>query len=137
MRVEADEEVVFLTIEQVKALHQQVILRFSPGESLRVRDEGLLSSAVAAPQASWGGMYLHQTIGEMAAALMYSLDQNHAFEQGNKRIALAAADFFLRLNGYALTLNHDAAVELTLNLVNGVWNQEKCAAVIEGAMVEL
>ena len=112
-------------------------MRFSVGESLRVRDEGLLASAVAAPQASWGGEYLHQTIGAMAASLMYSLGQNHAFEQGNKRIALAAADFFLRLNGYALSLSHNAAVELTLNLVNGIWNQEKCAAVIEETIEEL
>lgn len=73
----------------------------------------------------------------MAAAYLVSLARNHAFENGNKRAAFAACSTFLRMNGYQLTLTQEEAVELTLNVVNHVWNREKATQVIEEAMDEL
>jgi len=65
-----------------------------------VRDAGLLASAVFRPQTGYYDDLLHQ-----AAAMMESLANNHAFLDGNKRIAFASADVFLRLNGYALKVD--------------------------------
>ena len=62
-----------------------------------VRDPGALEAALYRPQTG----YYKDTI-EQAAALMESLAINHPFVDGNKRIAFAATDVFLRINGYKL-----------------------------------
>lgn len=90
-----------------------------------------------APRQTFGGQYLYQSLAEMAAAYLVGLALNHAFESGNKRVAFAACSTFLRMNGYRLTLTQNEAVELTLNVVNHVWDREKAAQVIEEGMDEL
>ncbi|BDI28102.1 death-on-curing protein [Capsulimonas corticalis] len=95
-------------------MHERAIRTHSPGESLAIRDAGLLESAVMAPQHTWGGEYLYPTVAEMAAQYLISLNQNHAFENGNKRAGFAACAVFLRLNGYHLGLTPNGAAELTL-----------------------
>jgi|SRR5579871_2995277 len=112
-----EEEFVFLTVEQVLILHEEGIKRYSPTESLNVINESSLRSAVDQPQQTFGGVYLYESLTEMAAAYLISLSNNHAFEQGNKRVAFAACSTFLRINGYRLTLTQDEAVELTLRIV--------------------
>ena len=63
-----------------------------------LRDRALLESAVAAPQASYGGEFLIEDPIEIAAAYLFYLCRNHAFLDGNKRTALASAVLFLRMN---------------------------------------
>src|SRR5262249_59056765 len=118
-------------------LHAEGIRRFSPGESLALRHRGQLESAVMNPQQTFGGVYLYRSLAEMAAAYLVGLALNHAFENGNKRVAFTACSVFLRINGYRLTLTQDEAVELTFNVVNRAWDQEKAVAGIEGAMNDL
>lgn len=91
------DDCVHLSVEIVKQIHSAVIEEFGgpPG----VRDEGLLSSAVAATQATVGGQSPFADLIEVAAAYLYYLCRNHPFNDGNKRTALAAAIVFLRLNG--------------------------------------
>lgn len=67
-----------------------------------MRDFGLLQSALAMPQASFGGEWLHRDIFEMAAAYAFHISQNHPFIDGNKRTGLASALVFLDLNGFAV-----------------------------------
>ena len=64
-----------------------------------VRDQGLLESAVAAPQATFGGESPFSDLVELAAAYLFYLCRNHPFLDGNKRTAMTAAIVFLRLNG--------------------------------------
>jgi death on curing protein len=97
----------FLFLSEVLRLHEDVIASF--GGSLGIRDEGLLESALAQPQATFGGEFLHATIYEQAAAYLYHLAMNHPFIDGNKRTAFAVMDTFLRLNGYQLSLTNEAA----------------------------
>jgi len=68
------------------------------GGSEGLRDAGLLHSAIAVPQASFGGNYLHAGLFEMAAAYLYHIVQNHPFVDGNKRTGAAAAIVFLAMN---------------------------------------
>ena len=63
-----------------------------------VRDVALLQSAVAAPQATYGGKPLLSDGIEIAAAYLYYLCCNHPFVDGNKRTALAACLVFLEAN---------------------------------------
>lgn len=88
---------IHLTVEIVAEVHREVIAAFGGTEG--VRDLGLLESAVAAPQASIGGVSPFEDIAEVAAAYLFYLCRSHAFVDGNKRTAMASAIVFLRLNG--------------------------------------
>ncbi|MCX6440321.1 MAG: type II toxin-antitoxin system death-on-curing family toxin [Actinobacteria bacterium] len=90
-------EVNYLTLPDVLAMHMVLIKRF--GGSDGVRDMGSLESAVARPQSGY-----YKDVIESAAALFEGLAINHPFSDGNKRVAFAATDVFLRINGYHFTL---------------------------------
>ena len=87
-----------LTVEAVKAIHGEV--RAAHGGAAGIRDETLLESAVAAPQASMMGQPLISDPIEIAAAYLFYICKNHAFVDGNKRTALAACLVFLEGNGF-------------------------------------
>ena len=91
---------LFLTLAEVIEVHVDQIRRY--GGQRGVRDFGLLESALAQPEASFGGEWLHKDLHEMAAAHAYHLCQNHPFVDGNKRAALACALVFLELNGVTI-----------------------------------
>ena len=93
----SDASVRFLSVENVRRIHADTIAH--EGGSAGVRDLGLLESAVAMPQASFGGEYLHESLPSMAAAYLYHLCQNHPFVDGNKRAAAFSCVLFLSLNG--------------------------------------
>jgi death on curing protein len=95
-------EPVFLSLDEVLEIHEQQIDRY--GGSPGLRDAAGLESAVATPQATFGGEYLHTSIPAMAAAYLFHLCQNHAFIDGNKRVGANAAITFLLINGWEPTL---------------------------------
>jgi death-on-curing protein len=86
-----------LDVESVLAIHERVLA--AHGGLSGLRDRALLESAVAAPQASFGGKPLLQDPIEMASAYLFHLCRNRPFADGNKRTALAAALVFLDANG--------------------------------------
>jgi death-on-curing protein len=86
-----------LTVEIVREIHALAITRFGGLEG--VRGTALLESAVAAPQALFGGKSPYKDLAEVAAAYLFYLCRNHPFIDGNKRTALGACIVFLRLNG--------------------------------------
>jgi death-on-curing protein len=90
--------VQFLSLDEVLTIQKRLIDRF--GGQHGIRDRGLLESALFRPQT---GYYAH--LEEMAAALFESLLFNHAFVDGNKRIAFFSTDVFLRLNGWKLQVS--------------------------------
>ncbi|WP_339376812.1 type II toxin-antitoxin system death-on-curing family toxin [Nostoc sp. 106C] len=94
----------FLSNFQVIKIHERQIETF--GGTAGIKDEGLLDSALAQRQATFGGELLHPTIYEQAAAYLYHLAMNHAFIDGNKRTAFAVMDTFITLNGYSLNLSY-------------------------------
>ncbi|MEK7617447.1 MAG: type II toxin-antitoxin system death-on-curing family toxin [Patescibacteria group bacterium] len=106
----------FLKIDQVLFIHDQMVKRF--GGSFGIRDLGLIESAVARPQASFGEEYLYKSIFDKAAALLQSLLKNHAFVDGNKRTALTSAGLFLKKNGYKLINQHKEEVEFAVRVDN-------------------
>ena len=92
-----NEGIRHLTPSAVKAIHAEVLA--AHGGAHCIRDETLLESAVAAPQATMTGRPLLSDPIEMAAAYLFYLCRNHPFIDGNKRTALAACLVFLQSNG--------------------------------------
>lgn len=88
---------VFPTLEETLELHRVLLERF--GGLAGVRDRGLLQSALARPQTGY-----YDTLWLQAAALLQSLGRNHAFVDGNKRVAFALTAIFLRLNGHRIVV---------------------------------
>jgi len=76
----------FLTLPEVLAFHKDQVSRF--GGTSGVRDMGLLESALAQPQASFGGELLHPTIYEQAAAYLYHLAMNPPFWMATSELPL-------------------------------------------------
>ena len=85
-----------LPVEEVIYIHSEAVKR--SGGSDGIRDMGLLESAVNAPFQSFGGYDVYPTIYEKAARLGFGLAQNHAFVDGNKRVAALAVLMFLKGN---------------------------------------
>ena len=96
------------TVEAVKAIHREVLQ--AHGGSAGIRDEGLLDSAVAAPQATMMGQPMFKEPLEVAAAYLFYLCRNHPFMDGNKRTALATCLVFLTENGLLSQEKLDADV---------------------------
>ena len=116
---------IFLSVEEILEIHADQITRY--GGRSGVRDLGLLRSAVAAPQSSFGGRYLHGTLFEMAAAYLFHIVQNHPFVDGNKRVGTAAALVFLKLNGIDIGVSNDALAESVLEVAQGKMGRTEIA----------
>jgi len=109
----------YLTVAEVLAIHSELIERF--GGAQGVRDMGALESALFRPQTGY-----YEDIVAEAAALLESLAINHPFLDGNKRIAFAAADVFLRLNGHEVSVAPDDAYAFLIGLLeNGQFKFDK------------
>lgn len=108
---------VYLSAEQVLALHRLQVSRF--GGSGRLRDRAAVEAAVARPQATFAGEDLYQDVAAKAAALLHSLVQNYPFVDGNKRTGAHALLVFLIANGYEPEFTPAELTEMTLAVARG------------------
>jgi death-on-curing protein len=115
-----------LTVAIVREIHAEAIAQF--GGASGVRDVALLESAVAAPQAGYGGKSVYADAVEIAAAYLFFLCRNHAFIDGNKRTALGACIVFLRLNGIEPKPDSPEWEELTLAVAASVLDRDEATA---------
>jgi death on curing protein len=111
----------------VLEIHALQLELFGGGEGLR--DRALLESAVAQPQATFGGAHVHENLYAMAAAYLFHIVCNHPFVDGNKRVGLLAAIVFLDLNGISIDQPSDALYDLTMAVAEG--RVDKAAAARE------
>ena len=95
----------FLTLDEVLGIHADQIRVYGGASGLR--DLERLRSAIAMPETTFDGEYLHPSVFEMAGAYLYHLARNHPFVDGNKRTALMCALVFLGLNGQRLRADPD------------------------------
>ena len=116
------------TIEAVIAIHSEVLAAHGGSPGMRSRE--LLESAIAAPQATMMGTPLISDPIEIAASYLFYLCSNHAFVDGNKRVALATCLVFLSENGLLKneSLNVDEWENLTLAVVAGVLSRDEVTA---------
>ena len=121
----------FLTLDEALTLHQRLIEKF--GGSPGVRDLGLLESALYRPRSGY-----YEDLVQMASALFESLLMNHAFVDGNKRMAFFATDVFLRMNGWKINTTADAAYDFLVGgLESRSIDRESLERWLRGAVAEL
>ena len=120
---------LFPTVQEVEFLHLKLLEEF--GGLMGVRDRGLLESSLFRPRSGY-----YQTLMDQAAALMQSLARNHSFIDGNKRIAFAVTDVFLRINGCRLDVaTSDAERFLIHEVIQGHASVEVIAKFLETHLV--
>jgi death on curing protein len=115
-----------LTVEIVLEIHAEAIASF--GGSHGLRDQTLLESAVAAPQATFAGQSPYADSVEVAGAYLFYLCSNRPFVDGNKRAGLGACLVFLRLNGYETAPDGDDWENLTQAVAAGVLSRNEVTA---------
>lgn len=91
----------YVTTADALFFHEELIKRY--GGSHGIRDLGALESALHRPQTGY-----YNSVVQEAAALLESLVQNHPFVDGNKRVAFAVMDVYLRINGYRITADSES-----------------------------
>jgi death-on-curing protein len=117
---------VHLTVDIVEEIHAEAVRQFGGLDGLR--DRALLESAVAAPQATFGGESVFADIVEVAAAYLFYICRNHPFLDGNKRTALGACIVFLRLNGRTPAADSSKWETLTFGVADGSLDRQKATA---------
>ena len=113
----------YLSLGEIVDLHQALLDQ--SGGATGIRDLAGLESALAQPRATFDGVDLHPTVVQKAAALGFSLTLNHPFVDGNKRVAHAAMEVFLLLNGRELAGTVDEQERLMLDLAAGQITREQ------------
>ena len=113
-------EPIWITYEQAIAIHSRQLRRF--GGAAGLRDEGMLRSALERPINKW--TYEQAPLAELAAAYAFGLAKNHAFVDGNKRIAFMAMMVFLRNNGVEFAPDPAQATTIMLALAAGEVSEE-------------
>ena len=116
-------EPAWITYEQVVAIHSRQLRRFGGAPGLR--DEGLLRSALERPFNKWS--YEQAELAELAAAYAFGLAKNHAFVDGNKRIAFMTMVAFLRKNGVRFAPDQAHATSIMMSLAAGEVSEESLA----------
>jgi death-on-curing protein len=118
--VSESDEPLWISYEQAIAIHSRQLRRFGGAPGLR--DEGILRSALERPVNKW--QYEQASLPELAAAYAFGLAKNHAFVDGNKRIAFMAMMTFLVKNGVAFSPDPAQATQIILSLAAGEVSEE-------------
>jgi death on curing protein len=112
----------YLILSEALELHRRIVGQ--SGGALGVLDLGALESALAQPRMTFGGRELYPSIADKAAALGYSLIQNHPFLDGNKRTGHAAMEVFLFLNNFEIQSSVDEQERIVLQVASGELDRE-------------
>jgi death on curing protein len=120
----------FIPDEIVPIMHQDQIRRY--GGTSGIRDTAHLASALAQPQMTGAGKYLHKTIFTKAAAYGFHVCRNHPFVDGNKRVAFILMVLFLDRNGWDLTATEEEAYATMISLAEGTLTKSGLALWLQG-----
>ena len=122
-------EPLFLTLAEVIEIHKDQIVQY--GGTLGVRDMGLLQSALAQPEASFSGQWLHEGLFSMAAAYAFHICKNHPFLDGNKRTALASALVFLEMNDFSVNDPYEELIGAMLKMASEKLTKQQFAQILK------
>lgn len=111
-----------LSTEIIIGLHERIIE--TSGGLKGIKDIYLIDSAVNSIYQTFDNKELYPTIVEKAARLCYSLNKNHAFIDGNKRISMHALAVFLRINDVDYEPTNEEVIKVGLGLADGSMNYE-------------
>lgn len=108
---------ILLTVEEIISLHDKLINR--TGGSHGLRDQNLLESAVYSAMSRFGDDEAYPSVKEKAARLMFSIINNHAFVDGNKRIGVFTMLMTLELNNVDIRYTQAELIDLGLSVADG------------------
>lgn len=115
-------ELLFLNKDDILTIHNVLVKDFEnlndPIYPPGVKNEEMFESAIFHPQTSFGGILKYPTIESAAAAIMYSICQNHCFHNGNKRTALVSMLVFLDRHNISLSCQEDDLFKMALSLAD-------------------
>lgn len=117
---------ILLTAEEIIDIHAKLIIRTGGADGLR--DQNLLESAVYSAQAIFGDEEAYPTVEEKAARLGFSLTNNHAFVDGNKRIGVFTMLMTLQLNDVQIKYTQNELIKLGLSIADGSFAYEDILA---------
>lgn len=104
----------FLDLDDVLELHAAALVHWGGADG--IRDLGALTGAIAQPQATFDGEFLHEDLFSMAAAYAFHIAEAQAFLDGNKRVGLLAAITFLDVNGVRIPEPEDALYQAMIDV---------------------
>jgi len=107
----------YLRLHEILQIYRRILEQ--SGGSMGIRDLNALESALAQPRMKFSGEDLYPSLIEKAAALAFSLIQNHPFLDGNKRIGHAAMETFLILNDFEIAAPADEQEKVILQVAAG------------------
>lgn len=119
----------FFDVSDILAMHAE-LLELSGG-SPGLRDLWLLESAIQQPQSGIGDQYFHPTIPAMAAAYLFYIAKNHAFVDGNKRVAAAACFVFLVEHDFDYDLDDDQIIDMTERVASSEMDKDELIAYLD------
>lgn len=121
-------EIDYLELADILKLGREIIADF------RVREIGLLESAVARPKTSVFGEDAYLTFAEKTAALLHSIARNHALIDGNKRLAWSAARLFCLMNDLDINMKQDKAYEMVVGVAAGQIEIDELVKILKKAI---
>jgi death-on-curing protein len=121
-------EIDYLELADILKLGREIIADF------RVREIGLLESAVARPKTYVFGEDAYPTFVQKAAALLHSIARNHALIDGNKRLAWSAARLFCLMNDLDIKMKQDKAYEMVVGVAAGQIEMDELVKILKKAI---
>lgn len=121
-------DILFLTYEEVLQFHADQLRLFGGQDG--IRDDGVLRSALATPEATFDGVYLHTDEFMMAAAYAFHIAEGQPFVDGNKRTGLNAALVFLEVNGWSVDDPQEELYDAIIGLATGAYTKSSLAEVL-------
>ena len=121
-------EIDYLELADILKLGREIIADF------RVREIGLLESAVARPKTYVFGEDAYPTFAQKAAALLHSIARNHALIDGNKRLAWSAARLFCLMNDLDIKMKEDKAYETVVRVAAGQIEMDELVKILKKAI---
>ena len=121
-------EIDYLELADILKLGREIIADF------RVREIGLLESAVARPKTSVFGEDAYLSFAEKTAALLHSIARNHALTDGNKRLAWSAARLFCLMNDLDINMKQDKAYEMVVGVAAGQIEMDELVKILKKAI---
>ena len=115
-------EPIWLRLDVLLAVQEEQAAEF--GGAIRVRDRGLLESAIARPQQAFTNDDPRPDICALGALYAIAIVKNHPFVDGNKRVGFVALQTFLEINGRIFTASDAEVIENVLELAAGSLSDE-------------
>ena len=129
-----------MTMQQWRWINKQLLVILHDeslvlhGGASGIRDEGLLDSALN--RAKNLALYGQPDYADLATAYVFGLSSNHAFVDGNKRVAFLALGLFLGLNGYKLTASQVDATLTMMSVAKGEIQESEFAEWIRAHTIQ-